>query len=519
MNRKTLILILAVAMLHLSLSAEIRSLWVLPWSMTSRQQIDRVIQQAVLMQQTELMMEVRYRSDALYIPNREDRTYPNPEPRSYILPADKFDPLDYAIKAAHHMNLKIHAWVVVFNATPTDTMRIRQNYIQVNHPDWITTDVNGKPMRAMDNFGWFIDPGIPAAQDYLQNIVMDIVVNYPELDGLHLDYIRYPHVQWGYHPESVERFEEHRKQDKRHTWNQWRTMQVTAFVEMIYLQVKAVSPTMVVSAAVKANYVDAVTLYAQDWKDWLARGIIDRLYPMTYFKDERIYLQCLNQMSSLRANDRFVIGVRAWQDLPPDGDLLPDEKNTGRYSILDVARKIDLARSYGFGGVALFSYDGLVKGNALAQLAQMSYPGKLDPPVHQDFYAAGEAEKQLIDPQWLRRVQAPYSDMVITGNGIGVERSAPAERDTLLPAVHFDPEGSGYRIRINVPFSANWKLDIADQEARLLHSRIRYYLAGGNIDYWVDERQTREGGYIVVLSNEGLDQPYHFEIAVAKEVF
>ncbi len=499
--------------------AEIRSLWVLPWSMTSREQIDRVVQQAVKHDQTELLMEVRYRSDALYIPNRQDKRFPNPEPRSYILPANKFDPLDYAIKAAHRNKLRIHAWVVVFNATTTDTMRIRQNHIWVNHPDWITTDRLGNRMTAMDNFGWFIDPGIPEVQDYLLNVLLDIVVNYPDLDGLHLDYIRYPHERWGYHPVSLDRFETHRKTNERHTWNQWRIDQVTTFVERIYYQAKAINPALVISAAVKANYDDAVKLYAQDWKHWLSRGIIDRFYPMAYFKDERIFLRCLNQMASLRQNDRFVIGVRAWQDQPPDGDLLPDQTRAGKYTIHDVARKIDLARGYGFGGIALFSYDGLMKGNALPSLAALSYPKDRAERVFRDYYAVGEDNRYLIDPVWLRRVQTPVSDKVAEGNGYCPLPNEAVEQDTLRPAVRFHLDDQGYRIQIYVPYPGNWKLDITDANAILLHSRTRYYLAGRNVDYWVDDSQTRKDCYIAILSNEHMAQPCHFWIRIEAEVF
>ncbi len=69
--------------------------------------------------QTDLFIEVRYRSDALYTPNRAPDDYPNPELRSYILADNGFDPLEYTLRKAQTQKLRVHAWVVVFNATPT----------------------------------------------------------------------------------------------------------------------------------------------------------------------------------------------------------------------------------------------------------------------------------------------------------------------------------------------------------------------------------------------------------------
>ena len=52
---------------------EIRSLWVTPWNLTSEAQIDEVVMDAVQNNQTEILAEVRYRADALYIPNKRKR--------------------------------------------------------------------------------------------------------------------------------------------------------------------------------------------------------------------------------------------------------------------------------------------------------------------------------------------------------------------------------------------------------------------------------------------------------------
>ncbi|HOH60801.1 MAG TPA: hypothetical protein PLI73_07795, partial [Candidatus Cloacimonadota bacterium] len=45
------------------LKAEIRSLWVLPWNIKTPSAIDKLIEDAILYNQNELLVEVRYRSD------------------------------------------------------------------------------------------------------------------------------------------------------------------------------------------------------------------------------------------------------------------------------------------------------------------------------------------------------------------------------------------------------------------------------------------------------------------------
>jgi len=100
MRNSIRLLLLIVACLGLAclLQAEIRAIWVLPWSTNTPQKIDKFIADAACARQTDIMIEVRYRSDALYQTNRTPDPYPNPEPPSYILNGSDFDPLAYALE-------------------------------------------------------------------------------------------------------------------------------------------------------------------------------------------------------------------------------------------------------------------------------------------------------------------------------------------------------------------------------------------------------------------------------------
>ncbi|HPX09808.1 MAG TPA: family 10 glycosylhydrolase [Candidatus Cloacimonas sp.] len=364
-------------LLFLRINAEIRSVWVLPWDITTEKSIDEVIETAVSCNQNELLVEVRYRADALFDPAQGAYLYPNPEPKSYILEDAAFDPLAYILKKAHSKGLAVQAWVVVFNATPREQSYIQQNYIYNNHKDWITYNINGSQMNIDHQSGYFIDPGIPEVQEYLLNILGNLAAGYPELDGIHLDYIRYPESDLGYHPVSLARYNEYCQNKAEITYNEWRIMQINTFVENAYYQLKEINPALQLTAAVFPDIAEANVDYAQDWQSWLKKGIIDCVYPMAYDVQYAKFQKQLAQIKLPGIEEKIVIGLRAWNG---NGNTLAVGKGNS-YNVKEIAKKIALVRNCGFAGVSLFNYSGLQKGNAFAQLAHLSFPEKKEYPL------------------------------------------------------------------------------------------------------------------------------------------
>lgn len=491
----TTLIILSIA---LCLSAEIRSLWVLPWNMQSKQAIDTVIADAVYAHQNEILLEVRYRSDALYTPNRLNSRYRNPEPRSYILKNDGFDPLAYAIDQAREHQIKVQAWVIVFNATPLDSKLVQQNYIYRNHPEWITYNAQTQRMRSSAQFGYFIDPGIPQVQDYLLDVFSDIVSGYPELYGLHLDYVRYPDVIWGYHPISLRRFS---TEGRGLSWNQWRTQQVTEFVSRCRQRIKSINPNIMLSAAVFADINEARNQYAQDWYSWLQDGLIDRAYPMAYQMNLGIFeRQMLHMIRACNAAD-IVVGIRAWDT---QGRNLMDTDDKP-YCIDDVAARIKTIREYGFAGIALFSYEGLRVGDALRYLGDLAY-----------FQAP-----ELVSQPLLSRTAIDYPDptqsppeeqiQVSTLKPGPPEKQAPAPippKATPEPQIieaNFSTEMGMYVIDLDIPQEGRWLWELRDENQRPVYHRYRYYSKGSNKDYWNGLLESDElilaGQYHMVLDS------------------
>lgn len=246
------VVFITLALLLSAVTPEIRAIWVLPWSINTPQRVDTFIANAASSQQTDVFVEIRYRADALYQTNRKPDAYPNPEYRSHVLDDTSFDPLERILREAHKRNLRVHAWVVLLNGTPVDPTLMERNYIYRNHREWITFDRNLLRPPASANSGHFIDPGIPAVQEHVLNVIGDLISGYPGLDGLHLDYIRYPNSSLGFHPISVSRYND-AKSVRDLSWNEWRIQQVTGLVEKIRAMVDKVSPGLIFSTAVMAE--------------------------------------------------------------------------------------------------------------------------------------------------------------------------------------------------------------------------------------------------------------------------
>jgi uncharacterized lipoprotein YddW (UPF0748 family) len=460
-------LLLAILMLCLPLQAEIRSIWVLPWSTNTPEKIDKFIFDAIAAGQTDVFIEVRYRADALYQTNRRRDDFPNPEPQSYILNGKCFDPLDYMLSEAHRHGLKVHAWFVVFQATALDSLRIAENYLFRRHPDWFTYDDRMQRMRLTDQYGYFIDPGVPEVQEYLLNIIGDLLSGYPELDGLQLDYIRYPDRDLGHHPISEQRYAD-MNQYGTVSWNEWRMKQVTQFVEKVSSLVNKIAPEIVLSTAVIADFDQAVQDYAQEWQDWLQRGLVDFVYPMAYQKDWANFERVMQRIGEMHQEKRIVVGVRAWNE---NGHSMLGVEGNHYYCNPDVQQRIDLVRSMGFAGIALFSYDGLAKDSALGQLARLCF-----------------------QPEVMETLTTPKQEQTKPQNVVSAA-------DIRIQTLH-----KLYELDLSIPTEGKWVLQVSDLSEHVFLKRNRYYLQGDNQDYWngeLDNGQTiTPGDYLVSVYRE-----------------
>jgi len=204
-------------------------------------------------------------------------------------------------------------------------------------------------MDFTENEGAFLDPGLPEVQNYLYNVVMDVAVNY-DIDGIQLDYIRYPGVLWGYHPESYARYQEECSKQDPVKWNKWRNKQVTDLVKRIRIGMREYAPEAELTAAVISDPDRAILEYNQDWLTWLRKGYVTRVFTMNYHHDYEEYTGIVDKIARYGYEKETVMGIRAWTQ-------------SSDYTAADINKKINYSWKKGIYSYALFSSTGINEGN------------------------------------------------------------------------------------------------------------------------------------------------------------
>lgn len=205
--------------------------------------------------------------------------------------AGAIDPLPVIIDEAHKLGLEVHPWVWVFRAGYSAD----KGSILRAHPDWAELDSNGRELSP--NGGYWLSPANPAARDYLARLYAELVGKY-DVDGIHLDYIRYETEQkasYGFSPISTCLFGKQYGLDPANVrpgtldqlfWIKFRERQVNTFVQRIAIQTRSIRPRAVISAAVGQYPPEARVQLLQNWPNWAANKWVDLLVPMSYETDD-----------------------------------------------------------------------------------------------------------------------------------------------------------------------------------------------------------------------------------------
>ena len=351
---------------------ETRAVWVVRDAMVSPEAVAQVIEDAVQGGFNTLLVQVRGRGDAYY---RSDLV-PRAEQLSQQ-PAD-FDPLQLTIELARKRGLSVHAWINLLLVSSLSRLPSPKAHVALRHPEWLVLPAAladkvgrlpaGDPGRLsartrhyknhLNADGLFLDPALPEVQDHILEVIRELVSRYG-LDGLHLDYVRYPGADPGYGLKALPRFMKLNPETaldagspsraslalvQKHSarWDQFRRDQVTGLVTRIQQEVQHLAPNMLLSAAVVADGDLAYSSRLQDWKRWVETGILDVVCPMAYTSAPEIFEDRIRIARRSSSRSRLWAGIGAYK---LDGD--------------GIIQQVRLSRRLGADGFVVFSYNTL----------------------------------------------------------------------------------------------------------------------------------------------------------------
>lgn len=275
-----------------------------------------------------------------------------------------YDPLEVAVREGHRRGLQVHAYLNALSGRNagiegqcrpmTEPAPGNPRHMLLDHPEWAMSDRNGRllPCPNGEEYIW-LSPGFPEVRTRLAIVAADVARRY-DVDGIHLDRIRYPGTAWSYDAPSLAEFGRDPVR-YRAEWLAYRTNLVNRMVKETYDSVSAVKPSLVFSAAVWGVYEDkwnwktqgGLNDLMQDPRAWARGGYMDVIIPMDYY--------AIKPVLCARAD---------WTCLMLD-HLEGAGRRTGRQMYIgmdagkgarEIVSQIKVARRNGAAGVALFSF-------------------------------------------------------------------------------------------------------------------------------------------------------------------
>ena len=301
------------------MAEEGRCVWFHRWEWGNRQDIENTIANIDACNCNAILFQIRGQGDAFYISDHE--------PWSTLVGSDYpgYDPLAVAIFEAHKRGLELHAYVNAMPAWSGATPHPSPQHIYNAHPEWIMVNEYGAPMDPADGYA-NISPGIPQAAQHLNDVIMDIATKY-DVDGIHLDYIRYPGWDqpddYSYDDSSLARFAHDYPGCTPETcegeWNQFRRTLVTEVVWACHDSVTALKPWVKISAATWGVFYYGYNYYYQDSHGWLENGILDFSAPMIYTADTTAFRSRLHDHAVNKYGRHVYAGIGVYYSgMTPD---------------------------------------------------------------------------------------------------------------------------------------------------------------------------------------------------------
>lgn len=197
------------------------------------------------------------------------------------------DPLREMIDAAHAKDIKVLAWFeygfAAFNGSPGPILNAK--------PEWAAINSDGEQV-VKNNFYW-LNSLLPEVQNFMDDLVLEVVTNYPDIDGVQGD-DRLPAMpsEGGYDTYTRAEYAAenggNQPPDDRldPQWLQWRADRLNTYAENLYNSVKAINPNCIVAHS-PSPLGFGFREYLQDYTAWVNGNYSDIISPQLYRRDNQ----------------------------------------------------------------------------------------------------------------------------------------------------------------------------------------------------------------------------------------
>lgn len=359
--RHALLLVLTLLLLPFSVAAQpptdrpFRAIWVTRWDYRTAADIDRIMEEVATLGVTDVIWQIRGQADAFYKSDLEPwgRELFRDLPKDATDPG--YDPLERAVEQAHARKLKIHAWVNVMPMWKGTTPPDAPNHLFHTQPLWRLYDAKGIPQALHDHY-IIVNPIYPEVQDHIVKVCADIVRRY-NVDGLHLDYIRFVSdtmkdpAAYPADERSIGLFKKAtgaasaEGADGVKAYRAFIRQRITDLVRRLKKEAVQLRPGAVLTAAVWRRPELGRDTFLQDGASWLNEGTLDIAMPMIYQAKNDAYVSDLEAWVAAVDKDRLprlVPGLANYQHTPEQ-----------------TAQQVDLSRNRGVTNYAIFAYASL----------------------------------------------------------------------------------------------------------------------------------------------------------------
>lgn len=369
-------------------SGEMRGVWVsyLDWNGWAKDEagykkaMDQTLDLCVQKGLNAVFLQVRPDGDAMY-------------PSQYF-PWSKFasgkqgknpgyDPLAYAVQAAHQRGLQLHAWINPYRITGYLN---RYSDLCASNPAiaWAKDgDSSNDRWVLCQNGEYYYNPAIPQVRQLIIDGVKEIVTNYG-VDGIHFDDYFYPNLDDS-KAETWFDYPEYQASGTSLSVAAWRRNNVNELVRGVYSAVKSIRPQALFGISPE-GYLQNLRKDTRQFTDvdaWMTQsGYVDYLMPQIYWGFEAkqngqaagyAFANCLNEWVTLKkkGNVKLYVGLALYKTGTDavDGNEVPEWQ---RYHDI-MKREVQTGRATGqVSGYCFYDLSSLTRAAAAEEVANVT---------------------------------------------------------------------------------------------------------------------------------------------------